>query len=77
MSQSTATSHINNAATMNSSFRKTMILGFRETSTSATRILDFNEVLIDLKLPRHGLLHVLIFLPEKRTEMHCMTSFRK
>jgi hypothetical protein len=33
--------------------------------TSATRILDLNEDLIDLKLPKHGLLHVLIFLPER------------
>jgi hypothetical protein len=62
---------------MNSSFRKTMIPGFRETSTSGTSILDFNKDLIDLKLPKHGLLHVLIFLLETQIRIHCMTSFKK
>jgi hypothetical protein len=43
ISQNTAASHINDAAIMNSPFRETMIPGLRETSTSATSILDFND----------------------------------
>jgi hypothetical protein len=62
---------------MDSSFREIMIPGFRETSASATSILDFNEDLIDLRLPKDGLLHVLVFLPERQIGMHCMTSFKR
>jgi hypothetical protein len=32
----------------------------------------FNEDLTDLKLPKHGFLHVRIFLPERQIGMHCM-----
>jgi hypothetical protein len=45
--------------------------------TSATSILDFNEDLINLKLSKHDLLHVLIFLQERQIGMPCMTSFKK
>jgi hypothetical protein len=54
-----------------------MIPGFRDTSTSATSMLDFNEDLTDLKLPKHSLWHVLIFLLEQQVKMYCMTSFKK
>jgi hypothetical protein len=39
--------------------------------------LDFNESLIDLKLPKHGLLHALIFLPKRQIGVPCMTSFKQ